>query len=246
MRCVPHNTCGPTLFLLHTRMVWQQEFLSKHLAPDWSEWYSKANLLLWDTDSCAASSLSVVLATWGTRGRLNRSTRSKPYQPAEYKNSIQQRWRLGIQPWALLCGYSVKSCSKNWQKQGASEKVLTVRTLNEMTEAAGGYSFCHCCWWIFRYLLIALSRDCFFLSISSQEPNPSFRSLTVFLTSLANMYSASMTADRALSSSPRFDSTDVLQLMMQMFPDAWLRLPFTRALVISLHSFLSSDTVNFS
>lgn len=78
MLCVPHNT-WPRPLSSYT-LEQQQGFLYKHLAPDWSELDSKANLLLWDT----ASSLSVVLATWGTGGRFEGSLEELPWRRFEH------------------------------------------------------------------------------------------------------------------------------------------------------------------
>lgn len=84
MLCVPHSTwLHPPLLLLHIRTEQQQGFLFQHLPPDWLEQESKANLLLWATDSCATSSPSVVLATWGTGGRFEGSLEELPWRWSE-------------------------------------------------------------------------------------------------------------------------------------------------------------------
>lgn len=65
--------CDSSPLLLHIRVEQQQGVLIQQPTPDWSEWDSEDNLLLWETDLCAASLLSVVLATWGTGGRFEGS-----------------------------------------------------------------------------------------------------------------------------------------------------------------------------
>lgn len=96
--CTTHTprTAPPSL-LLHIRLELQQGFLYKHLAPDWSEWDSKANLLLWDTDLYAASSLSVVLATWGTGGRVAGTLEELPWRRSEHVWCLMMKhWKSGI------------------------------------------------------------------------------------------------------------------------------------------------------
>lgn len=67
--CTTQHVTRPPL-LLHTRNEQQQGFLIKHVASDWSESDTKANLLLWETDLGAADSPSVVLETSGTGRRF--------------------------------------------------------------------------------------------------------------------------------------------------------------------------------
>ena len=82
MCCCTAHVAPPSHFL-PIRKERRQRFLYKHLAPDWLEWDSKVNLLLWDTGSCAAS----FLLSW---------------QHEEQEAGLRAPWRWSGHVWCLM------------------------------------------------------------------------------------------------------------------------------------------------
>lgn len=107
--CTTQHVTRPSL-LLHTRNEQQQGFFIKHVASDWSDGDTKANLLLWETDLCTAGSPSVVLETCETGGRIQGSPEELSWRPP---NDVRNLMFSMLSSKGTLC---ITSCLALWHQ----------------------------------------------------------------------------------------------------------------------------------